>query len=91
MTPDIQTVYNGSIVRFNHILIDKRNSDRSLVADKASADKTFREMADRVPAGRVFALHMNMIRLGREICRARNPRCPDCPLRAVCDYAEENS
>lgn len=30
--------------------------------------------------------HLNVIRLGREICRARNPRCAECPLRDMCDY-----
>jgi endonuclease-3 len=30
--------------------------------------------------------HLNLIRLGREVCVARNPRCPRCPLREWCDY-----
>ncbi len=30
--------------------------------------------------------HLNLIRLGREICQARKPRCPVCPLRSVCDF-----
>ncbi|NOY87676.1 MAG: endonuclease III [Deltaproteobacteria bacterium] len=29
-------------------------------------------------------VHLNMIRLGREICRSRNPLCPGCPLGEVC-------
>ncbi len=33
-----------------------------------------------------YAAHMNLIRLGREICRARRPRCPECALRNLCDY-----
>ncbi len=33
-----------------------------------------------------YAVHMNLIRLGREICRARRPRCPECALRSFCDY-----
>ena len=32
------------------------------------------------------ACHLNLIRLGREICLARNPRCPDCPVNSWCDY-----
>ncbi|NMB90993.1 MAG: endonuclease III [Chloroflexi bacterium] len=31
--------------------------------------------------------HLNIIRLGREICTARKPYCWLCPLREVCDYA----
>jgi len=29
-------------------------------------------------------LHLNLIRLGREVCRPRDPRCAECPLLAVC-------
>lgn len=31
--------------------------------------------------------HLNLIRLGREICHARHPACPACPLNDLCDYA----
>jgi endonuclease-3 len=34
--------------------------------------------------------HLNLIRLGREICQARKPLCPACPLRRVCDYFKES-
>jgi endonuclease III len=33
-----------------------------------------------------YALHLNLIRLGREICQARKANCPDCPLMTLCDY-----
>lgn len=36
-----------------------------------------------------FTLHLNMIRLGREICKARKPKCPSCPLQDICDFAVE--
>ena len=32
-----------------------------------------------------YAAHLNLIRLGREICHARNPQCPLCPLLDICD------
>jgi len=32
-------------------------------------------------------LHLDIIRLGREICRPRGPDCPDCPASSVCRYA----
>ena len=30
--------------------------------------------------------HLNIIRLGREICHPRKPECERCPLNAICDY-----
>ncbi|MCE1252903.1 MAG: endonuclease III [Anaerolineae bacterium] len=30
--------------------------------------------------------HLNLIRLGREICHARKPQCQACPLNDLCDY-----
>jgi endonuclease III len=30
--------------------------------------------------------HMNLIRLGREICQARKPLCARCPLTQECDF-----
>lgn len=35
-----------------------------------------------------LSLHLNLIRLGREICRPRNPRCNICPLKELCNYYE---
>ncbi len=33
--------------------------------------------------------HLNLIRLGREICHPRNPSCTICPVNQCCDYFEE--
>ncbi len=38
------------------------------------------------PADWFFALHLNLIRHGREVCHARRPACEICPLQAHCDY-----
>lgn len=35
-------------------------------------------------------VHLNLITLGRRICRPRSPRCPECPLGEYCpSYREE--
>ena len=34
-----------------------------------------------------FCLHL--IYFGREICKARNPLCPDCPITKLCDYKDK--
>ena len=39
-----------------------------------------------VPPSHYYCLHVNLIRHGREVCTALRPRCPECPLRRVCDF-----
>jgi endonuclease III len=41
------------------------------------------------PSETFYAVHLNLIRLGREICLARKPNCPACPLEVLCQYAHE--
>jgi endonuclease-3 len=36
------------------------------------------------PPETYYAAHLNIIRLGREICAARKPDCPACPLKEMC-------
>jgi len=37
-----------------------------------------------------YAGHLNLIRLGREICQARKPFCQKCPLNNLCDMGKQN-
>ena len=36
-----------------------------------------------------YAAHLNIIRLGREVCHARKPNCPQCPVIKLCGYKEK--
>jgi endonuclease-3 len=54
--------------------------------EKMSADKTHTLMEELLPEESYYPAHLNIIRLGREICQARQPRCPECPLGDICDY-----
>lgn len=38
------------------------------------------------PPESYHAAHLNLIRLGREVCTARKPACRRCPLQALCDF-----
>ena len=40
------------------------------------------------PPETYYAAHLNIIRLGREICQARRPRCEACPIIKLCDYGK---
>ncbi|MBL8061996.1 MAG: endonuclease III [Anaerolineales bacterium] len=41
------------------------------------------------PPETYYAAHLNIIRLGREVCNARKPLCPKCPINKLCDYKEK--
>lgn len=38
------------------------------------------------PPETYYPAHLNIIRLGREICTARRPYCEKCPIVELCDY-----
>ncbi len=57
---------------------------------KMNADKAHEHLASIFPPETYYAAHLNIIRLGREICKARKPQCGICPLQELCDYYAEN-
>ena len=58
-----------------------------LVPPKVSAERADRLLHDVVPDGLRTPLHVALIRLGREICKAPIPRCRECPLKDLCPTA----
>ena len=52
-----------------------------LVPPNVSAERADRLLHELVPDGLRTSLHVALIRLGREICKAPIPRCRECPLR----------
>jgi endonuclease-3 len=57
-----------------------------LVSAGADAATAQERLSPAVPVESALGLHLNLIRLGREVCRPREPGCPRCPLRPVCAY-----
>ncbi|HCC33100.1 MAG TPA: hypothetical protein DEQ28_04260 [Clostridiales bacterium] len=47
-------------------------------------------LAAVVPPHLILPLHLNLIRHGRLVCRARKPRCGDCRLAAGCATSRRN-
>ncbi|MBW6471912.1 MAG: endonuclease III [Anaerolineaceae bacterium] len=54
--------------------------------DKMTADQAHPHLAALFPPETYGPGHLNLIRLGREICLARKPKCEQCPLTDLCDY-----
>lgn len=52
------------------------------------ADQTFWALHSRIPVGKAYSLHVNLIRLGKQICTARPPDCGHCPLATHCPSAD---
>ena len=57
-----------------------------LVDQKLSVEKAHQVLEQLLDPALYYPFHLNVIRLGREICRARNPRCAICVVQAWCDY-----
>jgi endonuclease-3 len=53
---------------------------------KMSADQTHIYMEELLPPEAYYPAHLNIIRLGREICNARKPKCNICPINKLCDF-----
>ena len=56
-----------------------------VVGHPGTRDATFKALSGAVPSGESLSLHVNLIRLGRELCRPRDPGCATCPVRSECD------
>jgi endonuclease-3 len=55
--------------------------------EKMTVEEAHVHLEKFLPPESFFAAHLNLIRLGREICAARKPACTRCPLRGPCKYA----
>ncbi|BES82262.1 endonuclease III [Pyrodictium abyssi] len=57
-----------------------------LVGEKAGYDEASRALLGLFGPEKSEEAHRLLIALGRQYCRARSPRCSECPLRGLCPY-----
>ena len=57
-----------------------------LVPEGASIEETERVLEECTPQEKYLSLHLNLIRHGRRICRARSPLHDQCSLKGICDF-----
>lgn len=57
-----------------------------ILPEKISDANAHKLLDELVPNGKFYSLHVNLIRLGKQICRPREPLCEQCPLIEYCDY-----
>ncbi len=60
-----------------------------LIGPKVSLEQAHDLLGAQVPPELAYAFHVLLIRHGREICRARRPRCADCRVRRSCAFYKE--
>jgi len=59
-----------------------------LRAEKMTVEQAHSHLESLFPPETYYAAHLNLIRLGREICTARRANCEICPIRKLCDYGK---
>jgi len=50
------------------------------------AARVFHRIKPHIPSGTAARFHLNLLKFGRTICKARSPRCGECPLQEDCVY-----
>jgi endonuclease-3 len=57
--------------------------------DKMTVEQAHPYLESVFPPETYYAAHLNIIRLGREVCNARKPNCPQCPVNTLCEYKDK--
>jgi endonuclease-3 len=67
----------------------KRVSARLGLADASDPDRVEAELRALVPEARQTRFTWVVGEHGRRVCAARKPRCPECPVRALCPFPDK--
>ncbi len=67
-----------------------RTVNRIGLVNENSADKTFNSLNKNFPDKIAHQFHTNLIRLGRKICKPKNPSCGVCPVISICKYNDKS-
>jgi endonuclease-3 len=54
------------------------------IPEGMNAEKAHSWMVPFIPKGKSLSLHLNLIRFGRTVCKARDPQCSNCFLIKEC-------
>jgi len=57
-----------------------------LVPQKASIERAQEVLERIVPPDKYLSMHLNLIKHGRAVCRARSPLCSACGLEEICNF-----
>lgn len=54
--------------------------------EKMTVEQAHPHLESLFPPQTYYPAHLNIIRLGREVCTARKPYCERCPILRLCDF-----
>ena len=77
----------GNFFQIPAIAVDthvRRLSYRIGLTEHQEPDKIEKDLEKEIPKQHWIVITHLLIRLGRQICTPRNPRCEDCPMTKVC-------
>ena len=57
--------------------------------EKMTVEQAHPHLESVFPPETYYAAHLNLIRLGREVCGAHKPNCPKCPINKLCDFKDK--
>lgn len=69
-----------------HVL---RVSNRLGIVSSSSPDNVEEELVNKFPQKKLTAINLALILHGRETCKARKPKCPECVLYNECEWEEK--
>ncbi len=68
--------------------IERVSKRLEIVPQKANYEKIRSALQDAATPDRFLEVHLSMIKFGREVCTARNPKHEECPLNDICPFYE---
>ena len=57
--------------------------------ERMTVEQAHLHLESLFPPATYYPAHLNLIRLGREICTARKPYCERCPILELCDFGRK--
>lgn len=60
------------------------------ITETNTPEQTFEAAKSLIPDEKKVAFHINLIKFGRNICKARNPLCGSCPVYNDCGFSEKS-
>ena len=62
-----------------------------LLPPGCTAERAHTVLEPLIPPAEVYRAHVNLIRHGRTICKARQPECRRCCIRMLCPYPQQST